>query len=248
MRRISHRLLTACVGFAMLASCGGSGPKGQDLPADEMAGDANALDPLLASVVQDPLMTDLQLATRSNANAIRPPDQPYTAMVPLPDLGPTAQNITDASEPSGGAPSDDGECAACASTRAAVTLTDFATSTGDPRLRACAPRAGYDAGWALQLPPDLPLPAGARVTEAAGANGADCRLRATTFAIAQPAGAIATWYADRARAAGYANDAQSGGPERVIAGRRASDGAAFRLYVRDNGGSSTVTFVANTGS
>jgi len=225
-----HTLLLA------LAGCGVENPPSGSGTATRQAV-PDAADPLIASIVNDPLMTDLQLTARSNADAIRPPDMPPTLMIPSADTPPVA--------------ADTGEgraCAACAGIRDAPTLAAFAVRQDSPAMRACAPAMGYAAGWAARLAADLPLPPAAHVVEAGGVDRDDCTLRAVAFTAAVSPAEIARSYTDVARRAGYAVDVASGRGETLLRGRRARDGAAFTLYLRDAGAIGTdARLVADTG-
>lgn len=71
---------------------------------------------------------------------------------------------------------------------------------GTPSL--CLDGLAYANDWADRLPADLPMPAQARLTEAAGHDGA-CKARVVSFTVPGDRAALIAWYATRAKAAGY---------------------------------------------
>lgn len=228
-----------------LAACGG-GDGAADAPSldDELAEAGNGQDPLLAAVVQDPIMTDPQLSTRSNADAVRPPPQPYAAPVPASDLGPAADaNDGDLMKTSAATAT----CRQCAVARDAITLAALAARQPDPRTRACAASLSYAAGWANRLAGDVPLYGGARVIEAAGSDTAGCRLRAVTFTTAQPVDHMLDWYFTRASKAGFATEHAADGTQHVLTGARARNRGSYVAFVREApGGGSRIDLLVNT--
>lgn len=60
----------------------------------------------------------------------------------------------------------------------------------------------YGNSWAGKLPADLPLHPQARLTEAAGHDGA-CQARVVSFTVPGDRGQVLGWYRDKADAAGY---------------------------------------------
>lgn len=246
---IAFRLRTVTLALAplLLVACGDGGadetPYSLD---DELAEGANAQDPLLAAAVQDPLLTDPQLSTKSNADAIRPPSQPYAAPVPAGDIAPAPDTDDGALMKTPDAIR--GTCRQCAIARDAITLGALAARQSDPRTRNCAPALRYAAGWANRLPADMPLYGGARVIEAAGADGAGCRIRAVTFTTSRPVDHMLDWYFTQGTKAGYATEHQADDAEHVLAGSRARDGAAYVAFVRTApGGGSEIDLLVNTG-
>ncbi|WP_326524879.1 hypothetical protein [Sphingomonas sp.] len=228
-----------------LAACGSE-------PAVEDAGGAldaelatGGSDPLLAAAVQDPLMTDPQLSTRSNADAIRPPSQPYAAPIPATDVVSAPDTDDRDLTP---APKPDAACPQCATVGEALTLAAIAARQPNPAMRRCAPTLRYAAGWAWRLPADLPLHDGARVVEAAGSDTPQCRLRAASVIVARPVAQVVDWYHGRATAAGYASSHQADARRHILTGHRARDGANYVAVLRETGtGGTAIELVVGAG-
>ena len=209
---------------ALLAGCGGDGAMAPQ-PAPR------PLDPLLAITVNGPLMSDQQLSYQSNADAVRPPDIPLNAPIPAVDIVPAGP--VEAAPPL--PPAAAGPCDACSAAQAAITLRALAERSGDAAARACAPAIRYSAMWATHLSDDLPLPPAARVIEAAGSDGARCRLRAVAYGAAMPVATLLAGEYARASRAGYAVTYQAAGDLHALTARRARDGSGLVLVARDAG-------------
>ncbi|URW74784.1 hypothetical protein M9980_09380 [Sphingomonas donggukensis] len=245
-----RRILPALTAL-LLAACSAAQPV--DTAADsldqELAQSATGSgdDPMLAAALADPLMTDPGLAGRANADAIRPPAQPYSAAIPADDVAaapaPDLGGLTAAPAPTRK------DCPQCAVAGEAVTLAALAARQAAPHASACASQVRYAAGWANRLGRDVPLYINARVIEAAGVQTAQCRLRLASFTAAQPVQTMLDWYFTRTRAAGFVSEQQSDATRHVLTGRRARDGAAYALYLtaRADGGSD-VDLVTTTGT
>ncbi|TKD51291.1 hypothetical protein [Sphingomonas baiyangensis] len=218
--------------------------------ADELAGldaaliagaDANAADPAAMAALNDPIMVDPYLSTRSNADALRPPTLPYTGAVPHPGIAGIEGDLESAGPPAAieqaGAARPD-----------AITFAALAGALPGG-AGPCAARLAYSAAYANRLPAGLALPAPARVIEAAGVDDAGCALRAVGFYIAQPADRVAGWYAARTKGAGYTVEHRRDGDTQVLNGARARDDAAYALFLtpRADGGTD-VEMVARNGA
>lgn len=189
--------------------------------------DGGIVDPLLASTVAGPLLSDPTLGYQANRDAVRPPDMPLSAPIPPIDIVPAGQVV--AAEPG---PAPDGTCTACGVARGAVTLGALAARLGNPVAAACAPTLRYSAMWATRLDADLPLPPAARVIEAGGSDGPGCRLRAVTYGAAVPLATLLAAEHARATRAGYAVRYQAEGDLHALVGRRPR-GDFITLVARD---------------
>lgn len=209
----------------------------------------NVRDPALMSALHDQIMVDPALAGQANADAIRPPGQPYAAPVPPDGRAPiglaAGAESSQAIKPAPEARS--GDCPRCAARRDSYTLGALAAKQGG-RASACAAKITYSTRWALRLPAELPLYPDARVIEAAGNEGGACALRVVSFASSAPLQTIIDWYYTRAINAGYSGDHQADGADHVLAGTRKRDGAAYALFASPReGGGTEVDLVANNG-
>lgn len=225
---------TRVIGTALslaLAACGGE-TKTANADLDRLDRELGAVnttspagDPALRSALKDQIMVDPTLTRMANADAVRPPPQPLSGTVP-PD------------EPASGKPAEQdalraapppGECRQCAAARRAMTLGALAASQGG-NAGGCAGTIAYSAAWANRLPRSVPLYPDARVSEAAGADGAGCRLRVVSFTSGAPLQRLLDWYYTRATAAGFAAQHGAEGGEHTLAGTKA--GAAFLVTLK----------------
>lgn len=232
-----------------LAACGGGdSPERNVETLDEELAEGianNAGDPLLTSALQDQIMVDPQLAQKANADAVRPPGQPYAAPLPSTDVAagpnPDPGPLMKVPAPiAGGCP--DCKAAEEAKTLAALTARQMGGANG------CIGRLRYAAGWANRLPKDVPLYPNARVIEAAGVQDGQCSLRVVSFAVPQAMPVLLDWYYTRVARAGFDAEHQSDGKRHVLGGTRARDGGAYVLYLTDrDGGGTNIDLIANNG-
>lgn len=237
-------VLSAVLVPLMLAACSSSDSNSNT----ELADNASATDPALASALQDQIMVDPSLAQQANGGALRPPGQPYSGQIP-PD-GVAAGGATDDGElmrTPDPVPADR-DCAQCQNARNAVTLGGLAERQQNGQLNGCAADLQYSAGWAQRLPRDVPLHPRARVTEAAGADGAACKLRVVSFSSPEPMQRMLDWYYTRVTRAGFTAEHQVDGNDHILGGTRARDDGAYVLFLspRSDGGTD-VDLVANNG-
>jgi hypothetical protein len=221
----------------------------------ELAGNAaNSSDPAIRAALQDQIMVDPALTGQSNADAIRPPQQPYSGAIP-PDsvAGSKTDGTTTASgsSSSGGAkpaPAPSGDCPQCRVRNDSVTLGALASRQNDRRTATCAGSLQYSTSWAQRLPVDVPLYPDARVDEAAGAANGGCALRVVSFSSGASVQTVLDWYYGRVTAAGYSAEHQANDGQHVLGGTR-RDGAAYVIYLDTRGdGRTEVDIVANNGN
>ena len=221
----------------------------------ELAGNtANSSDPAIRAALQDQIMVDPALTGQSNADAIRPPQQPYSGAVPpdsIADSKADGTTTASGSSSSGGAkpaPAPSGDCPQCRVRNDSVTLGALASRQGDRRSAACARNLQYSTSWAQRLPVDVPLYPDARVNEAAGAANAGCALRVVSFSSGASIQTVLDWYYGRVPAAGYSAEHQANDGQHVLGGTR-RDGAAYVIYLDTRGdGRTEVDIVANNGN
>lgn len=237
-------MIRALLPLLLLAACGRAPDPQADLNAfDRELTDANstgnARDPAVQQALHAQIMVDPTLAQSSNANAVRPPDQPDSGATPLDVTRPDPVDARSLRH----APTANADCPQCHAKAGAYTLGALA------RLQRGAAACGdvsYSAGWANRLPADLPLYPDARVVEAAGNAAGACRLRAVTFASGAAVAKLVDWYYTRATGAGYSAEHRTDGTMHVLGGSRA--GNTYILYVsRRAGGGTDVDLVSNAG-
>ena len=240
-----------------LAACG---PKPaaegnlDSLDAELSGNAANSSDPAMRAALQDQIMVDPALTGQSNADAIRPPQQPYSGAIPPDSVagGKTDGTVTaSGSSSSGGskpAPAPSTNCPQCKVRNDSVTLGALASRQADRRAAACAGKLKYSTGWAQRLPADLPLYPDARVDEAAGAADGGCALRVVSFSTGASIQTVLDWYYGRVTTAGYSAEHQANDGQHVLGGTR-RDGAAYVIYLDTRGdGRTEVDIVSNNGN
>jgi hypothetical protein len=251
-----HFILLALAPLALTA-CGSKPAAESNLDAldAELAGNtANSSDPAMRGALQDQIMVDPALTGQSNADAVRPPQQPYSGAIPPDSVAGSKTDGTvtaSGSSSSGGskaAPAPSANCPQCKVRNDSVTLGALASRQSDRRAAACAEKLQYSTGWVQRLPADLPLYPDARVDEAAGAAANGCALRVVSFSTGASIQTVIDWYYGRVTAAGYSAEHQADDGQHVLGGTR-RDGAAYVIYLDTRGdGRTEVDIVANNGN
>ncbi|MGY4397400.1 hypothetical protein ACVWZA_002594 [Sphingomonas sp. UYAg733] len=254
MVRSRYLLAMALVLPVALAACG---PRESERNLDSLDQElidgnsaGNTRDPALMSALQDQIMVDPTLASQANNDAVRPPAQPYSGAVPADGIAAGARTTgTGTSEAVKSTPAPKaGGCAQCDAARESLTLGALAARQKDPRSASCASKMRYSTRWVQRMPADLPLYPDARVSEAAGADGEGCALRAVSFATSASLQRVLDWYYTRTTNAGYSAEHEADGAEHVLGGTRARDEGAFALFLTKRGdGGTDVDIVANNG-
>ena len=123
----------------------------------------------------------------------------------------------------------------------AQTLGQIATAlVREKSFAGCDAKIDYAFAWMAQLPAELPLPATATVSEAAGSNTATCNLRIVRYSVPRPAAEVNAFYRKKGFVISDSDNA--------ILGIRASDGAAFRASVTATKSGAAVDFTTNRGT
>ncbi len=223
-RFATSSVLALCLGA--LSACGGTAGKDAEQLDASLLGKGNTSDPALTAALEDQIMVDPALTGQSNANAIRPSDEPMQAPVPSekdvdPSLAGNGKTL--------------GQLAA---QQAQISKDNF---------NGCGLDVDYSMVWSTRLPSGLPLYPQSRVVEAAGSDTNGCKLRAVTFTSTAAPRTLIDYYLDAAKRAGYAAEHSAQGTENLVSGTR-NDGAAFYviLSARPNGGVSA-DLVTNQG-
>jgi hypothetical protein len=224
-------LCSAALGAALtLAACERTPDEAQLAKLDNQI-TGNQADPALTSALEDPILTDPALSQQSNRNAVREAGGPVQAQYPA-GGGPAALPAQRRAEIRGQAtPAEHREMVRLAS--------------GDGI--ACGAPFEQGVGWSRRLPATFRVLPGARVTEAAGNNVGDCRMRAVTFTSPHPPERVIDWYRRRAASAGYSSEYQRYQADQILAGANEHDGGAYYLIVRPAGRGSEIGLLANNG-
>lgn len=230
----------ATLSLMSLAACGSTPTKKDVEKLDaELAGKAAQTDPALTAALEDQIMVDPSLSNQSNADSIRPADEPLQAPIP-PE--PKGDSLAGAVKGSG--------TSTASSAQGTVTLGQLAqqqASVDKRNFNGCGLDVDYSMAWSTRLPGDLPLYPRARVTEAAGSNNGGCALRAVTYTATAAPRALVDYYVANARKAGYSAQHKVEGDSHVVAGTRGGEAYYVILANAGNGGT-TADFVANNGS
>ena len=231
MRNGTIRLLrlTALGAALALAACGGGE---DDANLSGLDNQLNEADPALTSALEDQIAVDPQLSQQSNKNAVRPPETPTQAQYPAADA-PTVK-----------APA---AIPATAETRAQHAQLSTAASGGGGAACPGGAKFNYNLAWAQHLSATFPVYPGARLTDAAGANQGDCRVRVVTFTTGADYQHVLDWYHTQAVRAGYTSEHQIREEDHILAGTNEAEGGAFYLIVTPQQGGSEVALIANKG-
>lgn len=106
----------------------------------------------------------------------------------------------------------------------------LAANEDGSRPGACLQGLAYSNDWAGKLPADLPMHPQAKLQEAAGHDGA-CKARVVSFTVPGDRAALLTWYAGKARAAGYSADRDDKKDDWNLAGSKAAAGGDAVYYI-----------------
>ena len=185
----------------------------------------NQADPALTSALEDQIMVDPSLSQQSNRNAVRPPETPTQGQYPLPQGQQQPRRATVQGQ-------------ASAESASAEEVAEGAAG--------CGPDLDYNMQWARRLPAAFGVYPGSRITDAAGSDTEDCRVRVVTFTTRAEAQQVLDWYGARAERAGYSAEQQSREGDRILAGTNGGEGA-FYLIVTPVRGGSEVALIANQG-
>lgn len=216
--------LTAFSATLALAACG----QGSNANNSLAAGDT---DPALTAALEDPILTDPDLAQQANRHNVRPPELPTRAEYP--SAAPVRLASADGGArpaPSNAAPPGPAASPACGARR-----------EGGPVAFS------YGMQWAERLPAAFPPYPGGRVTEAAGQDSGPCRVRVVTFRTADSYQRVIDWYQQRAVSAGFSAEHQARGADHVLGGVHPASNGAYYIIVTPIAGGSEVALIVNNG-
>jgi hypothetical protein len=223
MRYRLDRTMIFCAASAslmLLSACGGSGPGNNLAQMDNQIAQAD-IDPAVSSAIEDEILVDPALVQQSNPNGVRHPERPLQAPYPLEKAG-----------------------------EGAVKQAGGRDIPIDPREQiagACGAPFQYGPEWAERLPAEFPPYPGGRVTEAAGINRGDCRMRVVTFTTAHSWQQVLDWYRGAAVRAGFNFEHQAKGADHVLGGVNQRTDGAYYLIVTPEQGGSRVALIVNNG-
>ena len=220
---------TALAAALALAGCQGGSDEGNLTGLDNQVNEA---DPALTSALEDQIAVDPQLSQQSNKNAVRPPETP-----------------TQAQYPAAGGPPLKAPPAVPATAESRAQHAQLSTAAAGGGGTACPGGAKFDynLAWAQRLSPTFPVYPGSKITDAAGNDQGDCRVRVVTFTSAEPYQRVLDWYHTQAVRAGYSSEHQTRDADHILAGSHEAQGGAFYLIVTPRGGGSEVALIANKG-
>jgi hypothetical protein len=221
-RATSTLIATALAATLALGACSRADDGNLASLDNELIG--NDADPALTSALQDQIAVDRSLAQQSNRNAVRPPETPAQAQYPT----------------AGGGQAKGGTA------QQQAQLASVARGEGGAACGSNAP-FDYNPAWANRLSTNFPLYPGGRITEAAGSNQGDCRVRVVTFTTGDTYQRVLDWYHTRAVRAGYSSEHQLRESDHILAGAKEQDGGAFYLIVTPRRSGSEVALIANNG-
>ena len=250
---LSRPLLLAGAAALMSLSLGGCLREPTKLAEQDDGLTSN--DPAVKGAIEDQIMVDPALATRSNAAAATAGAQPVTGGVPaLRGGGAAADATNDARVALGGellhtpAPGRYEDTCDRSCDRAAVARP--ATLGGLARQQAgggCSADIRYGAEWAQRMPASFPVYPRAALVEAAGVANGTCNVRVINFQSRAGMQAVLDYYYTSASRNGYsAEHLLRGGTEHYLGGTRGNE--AFVLMARElAGGIVDVDIVASGG-
>lgn len=220
----AYSLLVLVASSLLVTACGDGNDKAALDKLDSKLGGKGNVDPALTAALEDQIMVDPQLASKSNDDSIRPPNEPYSASVPA------------------GQPAPSGSVGQTLGTIAAQQA-----QIAKDKFTGCSLDVAYSIQWANRLPLELPLYPKARVSEAAGSNYQGCNLRVASYTAPAAPRLVAGYYLHLAKRSGYRECVSNDGQGQMVSGWRASDGAAFYATLHPGGTGTNVDLVTNRG-
>jgi hypothetical protein len=211
----------AIAALLALGACTGGGDNNIAALDNELL--ANGADPALTSALEDQILVDPNLVQQANPNSVRPPDTPTQAQYPA------------------------GSAAEGRRGRPQVRRAAAATGGGGAGEGVCADALEHGPQWAGRLPAEFPAYPGGRVTEAAGTDQGECRVRIVTFRTRDTHERVLAFYRDLATRAGFAAEHQRRGADHLLGGVNARTDGAFVVIVTPLERGSDVALVVNNG-
>jgi hypothetical protein len=130
---------------------------------------------------------------------------------------------------------------------AGATTPGGAVDPRAPIAGACGAAFQYGPEWAERLPVEFPAYPGGRVTEAAGINSGNCRMRVVTFTTENGWQQVLDWYRGAATRGGFNFEHQVKGSDHVLGGVNERTDGAYYVIVTPEAGGSKVALIVNNG-
>lgn len=243
-RMLARTLPLAALAALALAGCGGAAPEKNLAQLDqELIDGDNAVDPALASALEDQIMVDPALTAQANSDAVRPPARAYSAPVPADGVADAARPPVDAKGLMTTPPPTSGDALAAAE----QSMTLGALAENQANSPGCAAKVQYSNAWAGRLPRQLPLHPQARVSEAAGVDSASCAMRIVSFSVPGALQPTMDWYYTKARTAGFTAEHQADGDAHALGGTGGAFAYMIYLSPRSDGGTDVDMVVQKAG-
>lgn len=250
---MSRRLMLAGAAVLLslsLGACRDSAERAQLATQDD---GLTSNDPAVKGAIEDQIMVDPSLASRSNAAAATVGAQPLTGGVPAARAGGTPEEAANdvraqlgalMSTPAPGRWEDtcDNGCSSTAARPA--TLGGLAREQAG---NGCAADVRYGAEWAARMPATFPVYPRANLIEAAGVANGTCNVRVINFRTRAPMQAVLDYYYTRAVRDGYTAEHLLRGSEHYLGGTKGD--FAFVVMLRNEAnGEVDVDIVASGGN
>ena len=210
----------ALAGLLALGACTGGADNNLAALDNELL--ANGADPALTSALEDQILVDPNLVQQAHPNTVRPPETPGQAQYPAGSAAEGARGGT--------------------RVRRASAASGAGAEPG-----ACADALERGPQWAGRLPAEFPAYPGGRVTEAAGTNAGDCRVRVVTFRTGDPHERVLEYYRRVAARAGFAAEHELRGADHLLGGVNERTDGAFVVVVTPLRRGSDVALIVNNG-
>jgi hypothetical protein len=209
----------AAASLLLLSACSATPEQANLAQIDNQIAAAD-IDPAVTSAIEDEILVDPALVQQSNPNGVRHPERPLQAAYPVEKTG-----------------------------RAGAAMQQASGSGGPdaPMAGGCGVAFQYGAEWAERIPPEFPAYPGGRVTEAAGSDRGDCRVRVVTFVTEHGHGQVLDWYRGIVTRAGFNAEHEVRGADHILGGVNPRNDGAYLVVVTPEGNGSKVALIVNNG-
>lgn len=235
---MSRRLMLASAAVLLSLSLGACRDNAERAQLATQDDGLTSNDPAVRGAIEDQIMVDPSLASRSNAAAATAGAQPMTGGVPAARAGGSPADAANdvraqlgqlIATPAPGRWEDtcDSNCSRTAATRPA-TLGGLAREQAGA---GCAADVRYGADWANRMPATFPVYPRANLIEAAGVANGTCNVRVINFQTRVGMQAVLDYYYTRAVRDGYTAEHLLRGSEHYLGGTKGD--LAFVIMLRN---------------